>query len=194
MNVKLTGEDVNGIVRAIIVDSAGKLKVVGTGITLSDIPLKVDANGQLYTLPQDITTTSGKIRVDGSGNVYTLPVNAGVQPLVSDTYNDRVLGSVLAAGANTVSMTTFPANFWYQIDSIAWAYTGTIATVTVQTVRLAGGLSYFLEQTAPTVSGKYTHVPLTLLCKAGEILRFVIANATVNDTFSASICGHKFGV
>lgn len=96
----------------------------------------------------------------------------------------------LAAGVNNIDSAAVPANTIWVLTSITTAYVGTIVGVSIFLQIYDGATAYMLYSEAHIVTNEYLDRQGMWVLKAGDIIRYTIAGATLNDDAYLNIAGY----
>jgi hypothetical protein len=154
-------------------------------------PLLVDNSGNLLTNPGFALSGANVLLVDAAGRAIV----QGYGGNVLFGYNDRLVGAydnlALPAGTTTYNWADVPAGSIYVLTTIYNMYLGTLTSVRMIFSLNDGITDYPFSIDAPVTSGVgLTHL-LQVILKAGDHLRFVVTNATLNNDVHAAFLGYE---
>lgn len=158
----------DGSLHALELDNSDHLKVVCDPITGTLTIQGADSGAIARTIRTD---TTGHILVDAEENTFLHPVG-GVA---------SVTNLSLAAGSNALTLFTVPASQRYQLSTVAMAYTGTVAGVTLQAIIVRSAVNYYIADKRGIASANVYPFPFNIIMEAGDVLNVAISGATLND-------------
>ena len=168
------GQDVNNNLVPLLLDASGKILIYGT------------IQAQLVAGAADI----------GGVDVLTMPVTQ-VQSTQADklfSYLSPLIGTTgpisLAAGVNTLTVYTIPANRVGHVSMITAQYNGTVTNVVLAPQFVIGGKNIYVGYTKPIVSGTWYTWIVDGILAAADAVNIVIVGATLNDTAYTATCGY----
>lgn len=161
-------------------------------------PLLVDAAGNVLVSAKINSALPAGTNNIGDVDIISAPTLV-VQGTNSDkllSYSDNLLALVgsasLAAGTNTFTIWTVPANFVYHTGTFSVIYTGTITTVTLNLIITRGGTDYYIYSISKPNSAQYYSFVVDVPLKVGDVLKYVVTNATATNSSYCHIVGHSF--
>jgi hypothetical protein len=167
------GIDVNNNLVPLLLDPSGKVLIYGT--------LQVQLVAGAAVIGHVIVDTAPVTQVQST---QADKIFSYLAPLIGTT------GPInLAAGVNTLTIYTVPANRVGHVTMITGQYNGTITNVVLAPQFVIGGKNIYVGYTKPIVSGTwYTWIVYGTLA-AGDAVNLVIVGATLNDTAYTATCG-----
>lgn len=130
------------------------------------------------------------VAVNSSGVLRALQAGLSDELLVArnaTTPFEGVGGSVrydntsLPAGSSNQVGLSVPGGQRYQIDSLSFAYTGTVAGVILRPSIIVGGTAIPFDEVSPPVSGKLYAVYCSILVEQNIDVGVRVSGATLND-------------
>ena len=147
----------DGSIHALELDNSDRLKVLVDSITGTVTVVQTD--------PTQLAVTWGATKKGARG--------AGKGDLVSNT--------ALAAGTNTLNLTSVTAAHVWVIKSITMRYSGTVAGVALRSEFVIGGTVYEFQSVQPPVAGVFYGFLCDFPLAAGDNVRMAVTGATLND-------------
>lgn len=112
----------------------------------------------------------------------------------SGTIRVLVSNTDLTAGTNTLAHTAVPAGEIWNIENIAAQYVGTVTNVLLIPVIDTGGILYVIGQSSVAVTGDYVRFPGPFTLKPGDILKLLVAGATLHDDAYLFATGYRVDI